>query len=135
MNFYKDPIVNRYIYVCKQGHLSLDGTCITGSVTSATGLSLLKSKKQIAPYLMSSLRAVNNPTYCSSSAYTAFRWNDGVYQSEAILYSTGEIRFVYSSSIPANIAEVGISYDNSGTYYNELTNFGSTTSNDYKLTF
>lgn len=133
-NFYNETI--NKIYICKQGFLSTNGNCWTGSIAdSSTGISILKSIKGISPYLMDSGDATKNPTYCVSPSnnYLRVNWTSGSFKSKLIIYNTGEIKYSYLTS-GSQLAEVGISYGD-GKYYNEIVKYNDNViSSDYKLT-
>jgi hypothetical protein len=127
--FYSIPLTNRQIYVCKLGYLSITSTCPYTSSLISPNSATLTNNNVISPYMSKSTRT---PSYCFKDNLVVFKWTDGTYDSEAILYNDGRIIFSYydTQELRSTTAEVGIS---NGIKNKEAVKIGSQISNSYEF--
>jgi parallel beta-helix repeat protein len=131
--FYDDRIDS--VDVCDNGFIMLDSQ--GGCSYNPIGSDDLANRKMIAPYYVDSCCDVTNIYYCTYPSYVVFRWvNQNGYESEAIIYQDGTIKFAYpESSNSYDYADVGVSYGDGSFYSIVIDNDDSIDiDNDYTFT-
>jgi len=116
------------ITVCKQGHISIDGNCYTGS--SSPIEFDLSSRKMIAPSNTKSIYA-SSAKYCKQIDNIIVRWTISGKDSEAMLNKNGKIDFSYSNTL--NVIQIGVS--NGLNKHNQTLSYGTSNQYDYSLQF